>query len=153
MIEISCNLLTALMAFAFTFHLLLPSNEAFIDPMTALLKVLAMMVGEFDFQENFLFEKSALDNGEVSTQIAFFFFLLIGNIVIANLLIGLTVNKTELLFKKASLVRLETMVHQVHGIGQFFQIKSGTSFWRALAQKTKLFDFLNVLVTKGKDDK
>ena len=105
------------------------------------------------FQTNFLIEKSALDNGQVSTQIVFFFFLLIGNIVIANLLIGLTVNKTELLFKKASLVRLETMVHQVHGIGQFFQIKSGTPFWRALAQKTKLFDFLNVLVTKGKDDK
>ena len=54
LVEISCNLLTVLMAFAFTFHLLLPSNEAFDDPMTALLKVLAMMVGEFDFQENFL---------------------------------------------------------------------------------------------------
>ena len=141
------------MAFAFTFHLLLPSNEAFDDPMTALLKVLAMMVGEFDFQENFLFEKSALDYGQVSTQFVFFFFLLIGNIVIANLLIGLTVNKTELLFKKASLVRLETMVHQVHGIGQFFQIKSGTSFWRALAQKTKLFGVLNDLMTKGKNEK
>ena len=81
-VEMSCNILPALMAFAFTFHLLLPSNETFADPVTALLKVLAMMVGEFDFQTNFLIEKSALDNGQVSTQIVFFFFLLIGNIVI-----------------------------------------------------------------------
>ena len=89
----------------------------------------------------------------MSTQLAFFLFLLIGNIVIANLLIGLTVNKTELLFKKAGVVRLETMVHQVHGIGQFFQIKKLTSFWRSLSQKTNLFDVLNVLVTKGEHQK
>ena len=145
--------LPALMAFAFTFHLLLPSNETFGDPFTSLLKILAMMVGEFDFQSNFLFESSLLDYGQISTQLAFFFFLLIGNIVIANLLIGLTVNKTELLFKKAGVVRLETMVHQVHGIGKFFQAKSERSFWRVLAQKTKLFDVLNFLVTKGENTK
>ena len=106
-----------------------------------------MMVGEFDFQSNFLFEKSLLDYGQISTQLAFFLFLLIGNIVIANLLIGLTVNKTELLFKKADVVRLESMVHQVHGIGKFFEIKNTTSLWKTLSQRTKLFNVLNLMLT------
>ena len=94
-----------LIAFALTFHLLLPSNETFTDPLTSLVKVLAMMVGEFEFQQNFLYNPSHNDNGQISTQLLFVSFLFVGNLVIANLLIGLTVNKTEVLFKQAGVVR------------------------------------------------
>ena len=103
-----------LWAFALTFHILLPSNETFTDPLTALLKVLSMMSGEFDLTDNFLMNKSLEDNAQWSTQFMFVGFLVVGNIVIGNLLIGLTVSKTEEMFKKAGIFRLEKTVHQVH---------------------------------------
>ena len=102
-----------LWAFALTFHILLPSNETFTDPLTALLKVLSMMSGEFDLTDNFLMNQSLEDNAQWSTQLMFVGFLVMGNIVIGNLLIGLTVSKTEEMFKKAGIFRLEKTVHQV----------------------------------------
>ena len=45
---------TGLAAFAFAFHILMPSNVSFYNPATASLKVLVMMIGEFDFEDNFM---------------------------------------------------------------------------------------------------
>ena len=47
--------LPLLMAFAFIFYLLLPSNDMYSDPVTSFLKVLAMMIGELEFG-NFLYD-------------------------------------------------------------------------------------------------
>ena len=145
-----------LVAFALIFHILLPSNETFIDPLTSLLKVLAMMTGEFDLQDNFLTNSSANDFGTGSTQVAFVLFLLVGNIVIANLLIGLTVNKTEELFKKAGVLRLEKTVNQVHGLGLFFRHRSILARINKLTKTTNLFCYLDSLLNdrrKGNSDK
>lgn len=48
---------TTLLAFAFTFHLLLPHHSTFVNPATAFLKVLVMMIGEFDFESNFTWDQ------------------------------------------------------------------------------------------------
>ena len=45
---------TGLAAFAFAFHILMPGNTSFYNPATASLKVLVMMIGEFDFEDNFM---------------------------------------------------------------------------------------------------
>ncbi len=57
---------TTLLAFAFAFHLLLPNHLSFESPITAFLKVLVMMIGEFDFEENFTW-----DNVEVEMLLFF----------------------------------------------------------------------------------
>ena len=56
--------LPILMGFAFTFHLLLPSKAPFADPVSSLLKILAMMIGELDFESNFLYQPSKVDYGQ-----------------------------------------------------------------------------------------
>ena len=135
-----------LIAFALIFHLLLPSQETYQDPLTSLLKVLAMMIGELEFG-NFLIGETSVDFGAGSAQWAFFLFILIGNIVIANLLIGLTVSKTEDLFKKAGIVRLHKTVNQIVGIDRVF----GETWQKMLffTRRTKLFSYLNTLLVKN----
>ena len=48
-----------------------------------------------------------------STQVLFIIFLLMVSIIVSNLIVGLTVNKTEELFKEAGVIRLEKTVLQV----------------------------------------
>ena len=42
-----------LIAFGLTFNMLLPGNHNFEDPITSMGKILAMMVGELEFEDNF----------------------------------------------------------------------------------------------------
>ena len=49
--------LPVLIAFALTFYLLLPSRQTFMDPGTSLLTVLAMMIGELEYDNHFLRKK------------------------------------------------------------------------------------------------
>ena len=134
------------MAFAFIFHLLLPSKDMYSDPVTSFLKVLAMMIGELEF-ENFLYDATKIDFGAGSAQVAFFFFVLLCNIVIANLLIGLTVSKTEDLFKRAGVMRLEKTVNQIIGLDHVIEKK-----WLKFiffTRRMKLFSYINSLLMKN----
>ena len=53
------------------------------------------------------------DKGFVTTQILFVLFVFFISIVLVNLLVGLTVSKTEELFKEAGIYRLEKTILQV----------------------------------------
>ena len=46
--------LPVLIAFTLTFHLLLPSKDVFTNLGTSLLKVMAMMIGELEYSDQFL---------------------------------------------------------------------------------------------------
>ena len=74
---------------------------------------------------------------------AFFLFVLIVNIVVANLLIGLTVNKTDELFKKAGIVKLQKTVNQIISI----DCALGTDFMQkcmpSLGRRLKIFSYLH----------
>ena len=86
-----------------------------------------MLIGELEMANNFLPDQNKQANGYVSNQLAFICFALIGNIVIANLLIGLTVSKTEELLKVATIIRLEKTVDQVSVLEKLIQF-SGKTF-------------------------
>ena len=100
-----------LIAFTLTFHMLLPSNKNFADPISSFGKIFTMMQGELEYENNFSFDDFTFSHE--STQLAYFLFVLIGNIIIANLLIGLTVSRTEELFQRAELIRQENIVKQI----------------------------------------
>ena len=55
-----------------------------------------------------------------SKQLLFVVFLLMISIIVSNLIVGLTVNKTEELFKEAGIIRLEKTVLQVKGTAYLF---------------------------------
>ena len=91
------------------FYLLLPGNAAFEHPMSAFIKVDVMMSGEFDFDDNFVFDGSE----NMLAQAVFFVFFITMTLVLTNLLIGMTVSKTEELLKQANMIKLQKMVAQI----------------------------------------
>ena len=113
-----------LIAFAATFYILLPSQPSFTNFPMALIKTLAMMTGEFELDDYFQWDLTKNDFGHVSSQLIFVGFLIFVNIVISNLLIGLTVNKTDKVFKNSGTLRLEKTVHQLVEIDALLQSKS-----------------------------
>ena len=73
-----------------------------------------MMSGEFEFDEVFRWDRvEEVGGSSGTTQLVFLLFLFIVTIVISNLLIAMTVSKTEELFKRAGIIRLEKTVVQV----------------------------------------
>ena len=85
---------------------------------------LAMMTGEFELDDYFQWDLTKNDFGHVSSQLIFVGFLIFVSIVISNLLIGLTVNKTDKVFKNSGTLRLEKTVHQLVEIDALLQSKS-----------------------------
>ena len=107
--------LPLLIAFGFGFYLLLPHHSSFNDPVTAILKVFAMMIGELEYADNFTIDESKepSDWSIGSLQIMFMLCLVLVSIIIHNLILGLTISETEKLFKKAKSYQLEHLVKQV----------------------------------------
>ena len=64
-----------------------------------------MMTGELEFDEYFEWRSSANEFAAGTTQILFILFLVFVSIVIANLLIALTLSKTEDVAKEATVLR------------------------------------------------
>lgn len=129
--------LTTMIGFAFAFHMLLPGLNAFRSPIQSFLKVIVMMIGEFEFEDNFTFKQNNEVNNNRATsadgsvQIIFFLFILLVSIILANLIVGLTVNKTEELFERADhyqnikevkqIRSLETIILNIKRIVGFFE--------------------------------
>lgn len=72
-----------------------------------------MMAGEYDLEKFFIWNSVQRDRGFVTVQFLFVLFVFFISIVLVNLLVGLTVSKTEELFREAGIYRLEKTVLQV----------------------------------------
>jgi hypothetical protein len=59
---------TILLAFAFSFHLAMRKHHVFDNAFTSFLKMINMMVGEYNFDENFTFEKGTKRNSIYYSQ-------------------------------------------------------------------------------------
>ena len=113
-VPILLSFIPFLFGFAMAFHILLPNNASFDNIIISFLKVLVMMSGEFDFEDNFLSKMvKNVSGSNITTQVLFVFFLFMVSIVISNLLIGLTVNETEIVFRSALGMRLERTFFQI----------------------------------------
>ena len=96
--------LTTLIAFALTFNVLLPKHAAFGNPLLSFLKILAMMIGEFDFNDTFVVDKIHEFGVDVSiflTHIFFVLLLFLVTITIFNLILGLSVSNIQKLMEEA----------------------------------------------------
>ena len=102
-------------AFSFAFYVLIPRSASFNDPVTAILKVISMMVGELEYGDNFTVDNSLKDDDVVGTLlIIFILFVVLVTIIIANLIIALTVSEIDVLYKQGRAIRLHKGVVQVY---------------------------------------
>ena len=83
-----------LLAFALTFHILLPNSEIFSNFGDSFLKVVMMLLGEFDFED-------LNHNGQPTwmTKLVFLMFAILMSIVLINLVIGLSISDVTSLRK------------------------------------------------------
>ena len=76
-----------MIAFAGAFHSFLIFDEVFEGPVASFLKVLTMILGEFDFEDKFLFDKVKGSNGSMwSVQVMLVMFIIYGSLIIMNLI-------------------------------------------------------------------
>ncbi len=145
-----------LIGFAFSFFLLLPRNVVFDSPISSAMKVLTMMLGEFDFSDNFLWDDVQGKGSNGTAQVVFMLFLFLVSIVIANLLIGMTVSQTEELLQTAGVIKLQKMAQQVMILEEVAvknsssktSISRWTPHWitNMVVEKTQLFRRLSFLI-------
>lgn len=106
--------LSTILGFTFVFILLLP--ETFKVHGQTLMKTVAMMVGELEYEDTFG-EQSFIIN------LVFFLFVIIIPIIINNLLIGLTVDNVGDLMDDALFKSLESKIRTISQIEKSFTLK------------------------------
>ena len=94
-------------AFVFGFYVLLNSNVKFRSYSATIIKVLSMMVGELNYDDHFSYD-GVIENGgrNISTQVMFVLFVISVMLIIVNLLLAVTVNKTEGLVEES--IKMQT---------------------------------------------
>ena len=107
-------------AFAVAFNILLHSTRLFRGPGSAILKTFAMMLGELEFGSYFAYYKVESSGGSnVSTQLLFILFCFSFAIIVANLLVALTINATDELFKEGGAKQSKKKVNDIRALLTF----------------------------------
>lgn len=106
--------LSTILGFTFVFILLMP--DVFKVHGQTLMKTVAMMVGELEYQDTFGDESFTIN-------LVFFVFVIIIPIIINNLLIGLTVDNVGELMDDALFKSLESKIKTISQIEKSFTLK------------------------------
>ena len=104
----------AVIAFSLAFYILLSDSDPFLNPINALMKTSIMLLGELEFEGNFLWVTAEKTTPYFpSTQLLIVLFVLLGCIVIMNLLVGLAVDEINVMKEKGRKIRLEIVVDEI----------------------------------------
>ena len=103
----------AILAFSIAFYILLSDTKPFLNPGNALMKTMVMLLGELEYENNFMWESSKPFSYFPSTQILIMLFVLLGCIVIMNLLVGLAVDEIDVMREKGRQIRLEMTIDEI----------------------------------------
>ena len=148
-VEYFCVYVPAILAFSFAFYILLSSLNPFMNPLNAIMKTMVMLVGEIEYEKNFMWNKTHDYGFAFSTQILFLLFLLFGCVVLMNLLVGLAVDEVDVLREKGKQTRREMAVDEINRLEDLFvKGPSITDFLPSclrdrIRQKFSLFSRLN----------
>ena len=103
-----------LIAFSFGFSMLLHSNPAFENWISACLKVLTMMLGELEFDDHFIHhEVKEMGGRNHSVQIMYLLFILIVAVIIMNLIVAMTISATNELRHDGKISQIKTKVRDI----------------------------------------
>ena len=105
-----------IMAFATGFHCFLKNNSVFEGPVASFLKVLTMVLGEFDFEDNFLYDKvGKIQGSNISVQFMFIVFIVQGSMIIMNLITAwIVVNQQDA--TETKLILAEQRIEEISGM-------------------------------------
>ena len=86
--------LPSLIGFTSAFHFFLHGNDQFQSFFDSFLKVVIMMIGEYEFEDNFSFDETRKVGGRsFSIQLMFVLFIIYGSVIVMNLIVAIVVNR------------------------------------------------------------
>ena len=102
------------LAFTFGFHILLKNTIVFDGYITSMVKVLAMSIGELDYNDDFQYDIVMEQGGRnVSTQLMLLVFVLIMVLIVTNLLLAVTISSSADLNNKSLILQAEKRIKDV----------------------------------------
>ena len=114
-----------LLAFASAFHCFLKNDGIFEGTVASVLKVLTMVLGEFDFGDHFVYDTVKETNGsQFSVQIMFVMFIIYGSMIIVNLITAwIVVNQKDA--SDTDMILAKQRIQEISGITKAFNSCSG----------------------------
>ena len=105
-----------MIAFASAFHCFLCFNDVFEGPATSLLKVLTMILGEFDFEDNFVYLNVKEKHGSnISVQFLLILFIIYGSLIIMNLVTAwIVINQHEI--RQTNVILAKQRIQELSGM-------------------------------------
>jgi transient receptor potential cation channel subfamily A protein 1 len=130
--------------FALSFSIQFYHHHDFTDPWKALVKTVAMMIGEFDYGTIFDTSNNSttvtVQGGSPTSRVIFLLFVILTSIVLMNLMIGLAVNDIQKLEQEGHARKLQKQAEFLTQIEQIINKMNG-KFLSPLATKVvKRFD-------------
>ncbi|RDD43877.1 Transient receptor potential cation channel subfamily A member 1 [Trichoplax sp. H2] len=120
MVETICKVLVIVfilaLGFAISFHLLDPQNVSLDSVPLALVRIMVMTVGEFDYRDSFLTDiadGSIRYPRSIMTLIILVFFIIIMPVMVINLMVGLAVGDIDKVRSEAALKRIILQVNSL----------------------------------------
>ncbi|XP_068907315.1 transient receptor potential channel pyrexia-like [Tenebrio molitor] len=98
--------LCLVIGFALSFSIQFYHKEEFSDPWRALVKTVAMMMGEFDYVDIF-HNRNYVQSSSPVSRVTFLVFVILTSIVLMNLMIGLAVNDIQTLKQEGHARKLQ----------------------------------------------
>ena len=101
-------------AFSFGFYILLNKTESFNSYVGSIIKVLAMSIGELDYTDNFDYHiVNEIGGRNISSQIMLVGFIIMMVLIMMNILLAVTVSKTEELEPKSKIMQAQSRIYDV----------------------------------------
>ena len=104
----------SLLGFSYGFYILINPTESFNSWFGAMVKVMAMSIGELDYTSNFDYHNLDKVGGKnFSSQVMIVGFIFTIALVMMNVLLAVTLSKTEDLEQKSKIMQSERMVNEI----------------------------------------
>ena len=102
------------LAFSFGFYILLNATESFNSYFQAMVKVLAMSVGELDYTDNFDYNNVKEHGGmNISAQVMVVTFIITMALIMMNILLAVTIDRTEDLEPKSRMRQAKRRANEI----------------------------------------
>ena len=106
--------LPSLMAFALAFHCFLDNDPIFEGPTASILKTVAMLLGEFNYEGRFLYDYvESIDGSQYSVQVLYVLFIVYGSVIVMNLITAwIVVNQRD---ANSEIILAEQQIEEITG--------------------------------------
>ena len=106
--------LPSLIAFALAFHCFLDNDPIFEGPTASIIKTVAMLLGEFNYEGRFLYDYVEDVNGsQFSVQVLYVLFIIYGSVIVMNLITAwIVVNQRD---ANSEIILAEQQIEEITG--------------------------------------